>query len=116
QRFHPPHDRRHQVNSMFSINLGRYVANIRWQFGSGLPFTQPFGFDEVFLFNEGLPDVNESYGTPRVILDKPYQARMPVYHRLDFSLERSFNFPFAEVALQAGAINMYDQTNIFYYD
>lgn len=49
-------------------------------------------------------------------MDKPYQGRLPAYHRLDISFERSFSFPAADLNLQIGAINLYDQSNMFYYD
>lgn len=118
QEFHPPHDRRHQINSLFSIDLGPYTAGVRWQLGSGLPFTRPMGFDEILDFRERLPDVNRDRGTRRVIIDKPYQGRMPVVHRLDISLERSFRLSSSgsNINLQIGTINAYNQTNIFYYD
>lgn len=116
QRYHPPHDRRHQLNGLLSVELGNYTAGIRWQLGTGLPFTQPIGFDEVHYFDEQLPNVRDSFGTPRVILDKPYQGRTPTYHRLDISLEREILFPSYQLNVQLGAINVYDHTNFFYYD
>lgn len=116
QRYHPPHDRRHQVNGLISLDLGKYTTALRWELGTGLPFTRPIGFDETFFYNEKLPDLHREFGTSRVILEKPYQGRTPTYHRLDISLERVFTFPSARLALQIGAINLYDHTNLFYYD
>lgn len=116
QRFHPPHDRRHQFNSMLGVSFGRYQVSLRWQLGTGLPFTQPMGFDELIRFDDGMPDVRRMYGNPRIIMEKPYQGRLPVFHRMDVSLERIFNFPSVKISMQAGAINIYDQSNIFYYD
>lgn len=116
QRFHPPHDRRHQVNSLLSLSVGQYKTSLRWQLGSGLPYTRPMGFDELIRFDDGLPNIRRFYGNPRMIMEKPYQGRLPAYHRLDFSLERTFSFTSAEISLQVGAINIYDQSNIFYYD
>lgn len=116
QRYHPPHDRRHQVNGLVSLELGKYTASLRWEFGTGVPFTRPIGFDETFFYNEKLPDLHREFGTSRVILEKPYLGRTPAYHRLDVSLERIFTFDPAQLTLQIGAINVYDHTNLFYYD
>jgi hypothetical protein len=116
QRFHPPHDRRHQFNAMLSMVAGLYKAGIRWELGSGLPFTQPMGFDELIRFDERIYDVRQVYGNPRLILEKPYQGRLPTYHRLDVSLERAFHFPSVKLDFQVGAINLYNQQNLFYYD
>lgn len=116
QRYNPPHDRRHQVNGLFSMNFGDYAASIRWDLGTGLPYTRPMGFDEIFFYNEHLPDFEVDFGTTRVILERPYQSRTPFYHRLDLSLERIFTFDSAQFTVQAGAINIYDRSNLFYYD
>jgi len=51
-----------------------------------------------------------------VLLDRPYTGRLPSTHRLDLSMERLVNLRAHEIQLQAGVINAYDQTNIFYYD
>jgi outer membrane receptor protein involved in Fe transport len=116
QRYHPPHDRRHQINAVASLDVGGFTVGTRWQLGSGLPFTRPIGFDEWFDFRDRLDDVHLRHGTTRVILDKPYQGRLPLIHRLDLSVNRTFQLPFGNMEIQAGAINLYDQTNIFYYD
>ena len=115
QRYHPPHDRRHQLNVVLSLDLGLFQTSARWQFGSGLPYTRPLGFDELIRLRP-LPDVRRVYGTPRVLFEKPYQGRLPTYHRLDLSAERAFRLPGAALTLQAGLINAYDRTNLFYFD
>ncbi len=116
QRYHPPHDRRHQINSMASLEIGRFTTSARWQLGTGLPFTRPMGFDEIIFFGQQLPNVRREFGTPRVILEKPYQGRLPLFHRLDLSVETTIHFPGSRLILQAGAINAYNQLNLFYYD
>lgn len=118
QDFHPPHDRRHQVNALVSVDIGPYTTGVRWQLGSGMPFTRPMGFDDLLDFRQRLPDVRDDRGTRRVVVDKPYLGRMPTVHRLDVSVERSFRLADngSNLNVQVGAINAYDQTNIFYYD
>jgi hypothetical protein len=119
QQFHPPHDRRHQANALASLKLGSYTMAARWEYGSGFPFTQPTGFDEVIDYrtDQGdLPSVTSSFGQTRVLLDRPYNARLPAVHRLDLSAERAVGIGSYELRLQGGVINVYDRTNIFYYD
>lgn len=116
QSYHPPHDRRHQINAVVSLDVGAFTASARWQYGSGLPFTQPIGFDETFDVTRELPPVNTSVGTTRLLLDKPLTGRLPLVHRLDVSLERAFDVSFGEIAVQAGVINAYDRRNMFFYD
>jgi hypothetical protein len=116
QSYHPPHDRRHQANAILALDLGPFTASARWQYGSGLPFTRPIGFDETFDFTRGLYDVRTNVGTTRLLLDRPFTGRLPAVHRLDVSLERAFHMSFGQIVLQAGVINAYDQQNMFYYD
>jgi hypothetical protein len=114
--FHPPHDRRHQANALASLQLGRYSLAARWDFGSGFPFTRPVGFDEQLDFRGNLPNIRGQYGETRVLLGRPYGARLPSVHRLDVSVERAVRVKSQELQLQAGVINVYDRSNIFYYD
>ena len=116
QTYNPSHDRRHQLNAQIGFEFGNFSTNLNWSYGSGMPFTRPIGFDSFFSFEDGPPEVTEGYGTPRVLLDKPFQGRLPQYHRLDFSIERLFELNSAEMNIQLGAINLYDQSNLFYYD
>ena len=116
QSYHPPHDRRHQINAILSLDLGDFTASARWQFGSGLPFTRPIGFDEAFDFARELSKVKTTLGTTRLLLDKPFTGRLPLVHRLDLSLTRAFDVSFGQIVVQAGVVNAYDRRNMFYYD
>ena len=116
QSYHPAHDRRHQINTILSLDLGDFTASARWQFGSGLPFTRPIGFDEAVDFARDLYKVETTLGTTRILLDKPFTGRLPLVHRLDLSLSRAFDVSFGQIHVQAGVINAYDRRNMFYYD
>lgn len=112
--YNPPHDRRHQVNTMANLTIGKSQFGLRWQFGSGLPFTRPVGFDD-WIFFDSLVDVTED-GEYRVLFEKPYQGRLPAYHRLDLSFEHSRSVGHNALTLKAGIINAYNRENLFYYD
>lgn len=115
-RFSPPHDRRHQLNVVGSLRFYGFTLSTRWQFGSGLPFSESLGFDE-FVLLAGPTDVLEEPGDTRVLYGLPYHGRLPTYHRLDVSLDRRFAFSReAALTLQASATNTYDRTNLFYID
>jgi len=116
QRYHPPHDRRHQVNALATFDVGGFNLSGRWQIASGLPYTRPIGFDESIDYRFGIPDVRRQFGETRMVVERPYLGRLPVVHRLDLAVERTFNLAFLDFRVQAGAINAYDRTNMFYYD
>ena len=114
--FSPPHDRRHQLNVVGSLRFYGFTLSTRWQFGSGLPFSESLGFDE-FVLLDGPTDVLAEPGDTRVLYGRPYNGRLPTYHRLDISLDRRFEFSRATaLTIQASTTNTYDRTNLFYID
>lgn len=115
--FHPPHDRRHQVNVLFRLERGALALSTRWQFGSGLPFTQIFGyFDQVPIESPDDPDYHTAPGILQVTRATPYATRLPAYHRLDVAVERVIRFRGGKATVQASVINTYDRANIFDYN
>ncbi len=117
ERFAPPHDRRHQFNALLQLSRGAYRLNVRWQFGSGLPFTQINGYYQS-LSVDGPDDAafHTRGGETLVSRGAPYRAALPAYHRLDLSVQREFRFERVAATLQAGVINAYDRSNIFEYN
>ena len=114
-KFHPPHDRRHQFNVLGSTTLGGFDVSLRWNFGSGRPFNRLFGFDGFVLMN-GVQDLFTVPDDQRVIYERPFQGKLPTYHRLDVSVERRFDFSGFDLTVQVGAINLYDRRNLFALD
>ncbi len=113
--YRPSHDRRHQLNALAQVTVADFDLSVRWQFGSGLPFSQPLGFD-VFILMDGAFDPYTEDGEPRVVYDRPFNAELPTYHRLDVTVERVFDLGAVELTALAGVINGYDRRNLFSYD
>ncbi|MCB0717634.1 MAG: TonB-dependent receptor [Bacteroidetes bacterium] len=115
ESYHPPHDRRHQLNLLGSLKHGRLGVGLRWQLGSGLPFTRPIGFDD-WIFFDSLVDVTTTSGQYRVLFERPYQGRLPAYHRLDVSVDLALDIASHALTVKGGIINVYDRDNLFYFD
>ncbi|MDA0873956.1 MAG: TonB-dependent receptor [Bacteroidetes bacterium] len=115
--FNPPHDRRHQVGALARLAFGRWTLGAQWQFGSGLPFTQVNGY-YTSIEIDGPDDTGYLEDTGQTFVSRAgaYGGRMPIYHRLDLTLERTFLLRHADLTFQAGAINAYDRANIFEYN
>ena len=114
--YSPPHDRRHQINALGSLTAGDFVLNARWQYGSGLPFSEALGFDE-FILMDGPKDLFTNPGQTRVLYSYPYGGRLPDYHRLDLSAEYTFDVSSdAVVTIMVSGTNAYNRTNLFYID
>jgi hypothetical protein len=113
--FRPPHDRRHQVTALASTAWKGFDFSARWTFGSGLPYTRPLGFDSFVLLDQA-GSIFDMERSRRVIYDRPFNAVLPTYHRLDLSVERTFRLAAAALTLQGSLINTYDRRNLFYLD
>lgn len=113
--YNPRHDRRHQLSVVGSYSRRRSAINIQWQLGSGIPFTRPIGFDD-WVYLGTLVDVTREAGEYRVLFERPYQGRLPAYHRLDVSIERKFITPGAVITVKGGVMNAYNRQNLFYFD
>lgn len=113
--FRPPHDRRHQVNALGSLSTHGFDVSVRWEFGSGLPFSRALGFDGFAVVDE-VADAGQFEASRRVIYEEPFNGLLPAYHRLDVSVERTFSMGRADVTVQGSVINAYDRRNLFYLD
>ncbi len=114
--FSPPHDRRHQLHALAQWERGRLQASARWQFGSGRPFTQIVGFYNRLPRAAPWAETPGAAGEPTPAWAAPYAARLPAYHRLDLSAAYRLRAGLADVRLQLGLVNAYDQDNLFDYD
>ena len=113
--YHPGHDRRHQINAVLRAQRGDISLTAQYQYGSGLPFTESGGFDVWYLLTPDV-DVTRNPGEERVVYSAPFEGRQPTYQRLDLWLERKIERGRSVVTLRAGALNIFNRENLFYYD
>ncbi|MCB0568643.1 MAG: TonB-dependent receptor [Phaeodactylibacter sp.] len=115
-------DRRHNINLLASYNFGKkknWEAGLRWNMGSGFPFTQTQGFYEQnnyddLVFTDILTG-NFQLGT--ILADNINGGRLSYYHRLDASLKRTFEFSRnSNLEATLSVTNVYNRENIFYVD
>lgn len=122
QNYHPHYDRRHNANIVSSYNWGKlkkWQADIRWNLGSGFPFTLTQGFYEYLTFAQGIySNPYTANGQLGIIYDSRLNTgRLPYYHRLDISLKRTFYISERTKAeTYVSIVNVYNRRNIFYFD
>jgi hypothetical protein len=118
--FPPPFDRRNTVNFVVSYIFGKdlsWQANMRWNYGSGFPFTPT----QAFYPMTGTNNISTNIATTNPSLGVLYAAfdsqRLPDYARMDVSLSKTVQFS-QTMALRfnASVINLLDRTNIFYFN
>lgn len=141
QQYYASFDRRHNMNivSSYKFRIGKmkemtaeekrrktehpFEVSLRWNLGSGFPFTATQGFYSLYTFQDG---INTDYITPNnnpdtelgvIYSEEINNKRLPFYHRLDFSLRYTIDFgKKSKLLLNASVTNVYDRPNIFYFD
>lgn len=121
QDYVPHYDRRHNVNLMLSYLFGGkldWEFNVRWNYGSGFPFTKLQGIYEKLDFNGG---INQDYTTTNGQLGIQYAdintGRLPDYHRLDLTLKKRFEVAKNSALETSFSItNAYNRDNLFYFN
>lgn len=121
QTYSPHYDRRHNVNVLISYQMGMsrdWEVSVRWNYGSGFPFTATAGFGEVLSFSDGIgSDYVTSAGALTTMYGSLNAKRLPAYHRFDVSVKKRFDvFKHSIWEIEASITNVYNRNNMFYYD
>ena len=114
----PRHDRRHTLNFLTVFHPSTtFDVSVRWEFGSGFPFTETIGYYDRLQFENIFEGgfVGET-GEPYSILGEKNATRLPAYHRLDMSLTYRFIVGPIKGSMGLHVINIYDRKNLFYFD
>lgn len=119
--YQPIFDRRHNANILISYSFDTAhptEISLRWNLGSGFPFTQTQGFYEKHDFQNGIStNYTGGNGSLGILYGPINGGRLPYYHRLDFSIRRTWKLEnFKEMSLTFSVTNVYNRDNIFYFD
>ncbi len=118
--YFPVFDRRHNINLVGSYAFGKQKdveLNVRWNLGSGLPFTPSAGYYQGQNFQNGVTTdlITANPSNVSMIMGTFNSQRLPYYHRLDITLKKQFSFKNKTVLeVIASVTNAYDRRNIFY--
>ncbi|HEY4613165.1 MAG TPA: hypothetical protein VII11_09300, partial [Bacteroidota bacterium] len=117
--YSPRYDRRHTLNLLGSLHLFKdFDISVRWEFGSGLPYTQTIGFYDKLQLGNGYPDpFYTETGVPQTLFGPKNAVRLPTYHRMDVSIAYQFEM-LSSVRWSVGVnlMNVYNRKNIFYFE
>jgi hypothetical protein len=122
QTYAPVFDRRHNINAVVTYYLDKdknWEVDARWNFGSGLPFTQTQGYYHNIGFEGGTSSNVTTANTDdlSLIFGQLNGGRLPTYHRLDLSVKRTFKFKGgSKMEVNASVTNVYNRANVFYVD
>jgi hypothetical protein len=116
--YYPRYDRRHHVNLMAIAHPAKGLSMaLRWEYGSGFPFSQTVGYFDQLTLGGALPGQFElENGTPYLMLGAKNAARLPSYHRLDANFSYNLTLLGFDVSVGLDILNVYDNKNFFYFD
>ncbi|MGB0932934.1 MAG: TonB-dependent receptor [Lishizhenia sp.] len=116
----PVFDRRHNVNLVATYAFGKkrdLEVSMRWNLGTGLPFTATTGYFQGEQFLNGITtDITTSNPNEVSLLyGEINTGRLPTYHRFDITVKKNWAFK-NKTQLEGvfGITNVYDRDNIFY--
>ena len=122
QTYAPVFDRRHNINLVATQKFGKddvWEINLRWNYGSGLPFTQTQGYYHLIDYSQGIgTDITSANSNDLgIIYADLNNGRLPAYHRLDMAVKRKFIISEKSIFnFTASCTNIYSRNNIFYVD
>lgn len=116
-------DRRHNVNLMANYQFSHdksWELGLRWNYGSGFPFTQTSAFYNQIGFKDGENTniITENPNEVGILYSKKRNGgRLPSYHRMDVSLIKRIKFANEHtLEMNASVTNAYNRGNIFYFN
>lgn len=126
-------DQRHTVNIVLNYQINSWLdVGVRWQYGSGFPFSEPKGVKPRILMVDsnldGKPDSpqiavrrDSNPDTPDEVIfdvnfDERYNSRKPDYHRLDLRITALADYWGLDWSFYLDVINVYNHKNVIGYD
>ena len=119
--YHPVFDKRNNFNFVGTYTFGKNLDwdfSVRWNMGSGFPFTPTQGFYGNYDFNT--KGIQSDYVSANSDLGIYYgdlnSQRLPYYHRLDLNMKKKIEFAETTLEVNVGVTNAYNRENVFYFD
>ena len=119
----PIFDRRADLDVVLNFPfLWGWDAGLRWNFGTGIPYTRAVGsyayYSPQFVGPGRLEwsvDDGEDFGSYGVVLGPRNGERYPLYHRLDLSLRKTWVKSWGSLTPYLSLLNVYNKTNPLFY-
>lgn len=116
----PIFDRRVEIDMVLRTTLPYgWEGGIRWNFGTGLPYTRPVASYQYFDYrlNDGRVSTGDSpdSASVAVLLQNRNTSRYPAYQRLDFSMRKLFHKKWGTLTPHIDVLNVYNRKNVLFY-
>ncbi|MEZ4987974.1 MAG: hypothetical protein R2795_23590 [Saprospiraceae bacterium] len=111
------------MNLLGSYAIGekkQWELGVRWNLGSGFPFTQTQGFYENIDLGQSpvlIDYLTGNFNLDVILSNERNGGRLSWFHRMDVSLKRSWKFgKYSGLDAVLSVTNAYDRPNVFYVD
>jgi hypothetical protein len=115
----PVFDRRVELDVVLRFPFfKKWEGGLRFNFGSGLPYTRPIGSYLVYDYSletgrRELDQIDSAFVA--VLLGDRNAERYPNYHRLDLSLRKTFTKSWGTFTPHLDILNLYNRKNVLFY-
>ena len=128
-------DQRHTVNIVMNYDFNSWFnVGFRWQYGSGFPYSEPFGTKPRIILSDqngdGIPETpviaaRKNFNDPNYegqavydvdFGDNKFNSQKPAYHRLDVRFNFITNFWNLDWVFYLDVVNVYNRKNVVNYD
>jgi hypothetical protein len=128
-------DQRHTVNIVMNYDFNNWFnVGLRWQYGSGFPFSEPSGIKPRIILadqnGDGIAETpviasrknfNDPNSEGQVVYDvdfgdNKFNSQKPAYHRLDVRFNFITNFWNLDWVFYLDVVNVYNRKNVVNYD
>lgn len=119
-KYPPIFDRRLEVDMVVRVDLPwRWEGGLRWNIGTGLPYTRPIAsylyFDYRISDGRVTTDDRPDSAAVAVLLQERNRSRYPTYHRLDFSARKTLRTSWGTITPHVDVLNIYNRKNVLFY-
>ena len=111
----PVFDRRLDVDLVLRRELPLEIeAGLRWNFGTGLPYSRPLGAFEIYRAQMIDLLLDPTYATG-VVYGPRNGERYPVRHRMDISFRKTWEKGWGRITPHVSIVNVYNRKNVLFY-
>ena len=107
--FPADHDQRHELKLVYSARFGSWTVSGTYIHGSGRPYTEPIGVEEIEIGGG-----ERAFTVERVVVGAKNGARLPSYQRLDLAAHLDFELFSGAGTLGLTVFNVGSRANVWY--
>jgi hypothetical protein len=114
----PIFDRRLDLEFTLQTTLpGNVDASLRWNYGTGLPYTRPLAGYNSFSYHiiGSQRKIDDTIDELSIVLGPRNGQRYPAYHRMDIGFRKTYQKSWGQIRPYVDLLNVYNRRNPLFY-